>query len=178
MNIEQILANIKWGKVTPENDPRLLDLEAFDREQSTGTNDDCVRAIERMIVGYLIPKYLEKIIGQNGWYPYPDDFDDCGDWFGLKLIGTQLASEETEAFTMRFRLGADIAHALSLPAGSELSTLMPNEHYYLLRKDIHETMGLRITDREKLINGFSLRQLQSMKIYLETIMPILMMKNI
>ena len=63
MNVEQILAHIKWIKMTPESNPRLLDLAEFDREHSTSTNDDCVLAIERIITGHLIPMYPKQLIG-------------------------------------------------------------------------------------------------------------------
>jgi hypothetical protein len=50
-------------------------------------------------------------------------------------------------------------------------------HYYIYYDDIHETEDSWLCDRQKLIDEFSLQQLQKMKAYIETIMPILMMQN-
>jgi hypothetical protein len=78
-----------------------------------------------------------------------------------------------------FRLGRELRDALSLPEGSLVNTLIENddyEHNFYI-SDAHDTIELRISDRQKLINEFSSEQLEKMQAYLETIIPILMMQN-
>ena len=60
------------ANVTPGNNPRLLDLAEFDQEHSTSTKDNYVRAMERILVEHLMPLYLKKLFGQNGWRPPVD----------------------------------------------------------------------------------------------------------
>ena len=110
------------ANVTPGNNPRLLDLAEFDREHSTGTKDNYVRAIERMLVEHLMPLYLKELFGQNGWRPYLGD-ENCGDWHGIELVNTEEVeciegNFRIETIVMTFRMGAKLTNAFSLPEES------------------------------------------------------------
>ena len=172
------------ANVTPGNNPRLLDLAEFDREHSTGTKDNYVRAMERMLVEHLMPLYLKELFGQNGWRPYLGD-ENCGDWHGFELVNTEEiecieANFRIETIVMTFRMGAELTNAFSLPEESVAKVLIQNndlDHNFYFQ-DAHDAIKLRIVDRQMLIDGNSLQQLQGMQAYLETIIPILMMKNV
>jgi hypothetical protein len=176
----------------PNPNPRTLALEEHDAKYSTGINDDCVRTIERMLVENLLPLYLQKLFGRNllplylrnlfgknGWCPSIAR-EDCGNWHGLQLIETEYTEHNPLAIiTVTFRLGTELTEALSLPAGSLAKTLIEDsdcEHAYFF-EDAHDTIELRISDRQILIDAFSLKQLETMQAHLETVMTALRMTN-
>ena len=163
----------------PNPNPRILALEEHNAKYSTGINDDCVRTIERMLIENLLPLYLRKLFGRDGWYPSLAK-EDCVNWYDLQLVNTDATDcDHRLIITVTFRLGAELTEALSLPAGSLAKTLIEDsdfEHAYFF-EDAHDTIELRISDRQKLIDEFSLEQLEATQAHLETVMTALRMTN-
>jgi hypothetical protein len=159
----------------PDVDPMPNDLDKSYRGQLTNAKEDCVRTMECIPIAPLVAKYLEQLIGEPGRYPLTYDCHECVSWFGLKMVLAAREDEEIEVTTLTFRMEHELTHALSLPENSELTVRMPDRtgHYYIYYDDLIETMGLRLSDRKKLIDEFSLQQLEGMEAYLETIIPIL-----
>lgn len=148
-------------------------------EDPMSTNEDCVRTIESPQIALLVQMYLRQLIPEIGRYPVTYACEECVSWFGLKLVRAACENEKTNMITLTFRMEHELTHALSLPEHSELTTLMwdRTECYYIYSDDIPNATELRLSDRQKLIDEFSLQQLQKMKAYIETIMPILMMQK-
>lgn len=79
---------------------------------------------------------------------------------------------------MTLKIEMDLSPALFLYADSDLTAHMTHRNYYMYVIDVYDATQLRIIDRETFINWFSLEQLQDVKHYLETIIPMRMMKNV
>ena len=147
--------------------------------EQASAKEECLRHIEMIQIAPLVSRYLEKLIGPEGRYALSWDCKECVSWFGVRMIRAERDHEEIEETTLTFQMDYELTEALSLPEQSVLKLIMPDRtgHYYIYYDDLIEVIGLRLSDRTSIIDRFSLEQLEEKKAYIETILPVLMMKN-